>query len=68
MPSESGPPCQHFSGTVYLPCQSCLVSSQVTPGQATVSKGHCVKFRHTASTQVVTLAVCNAHSSMSRAY
>ena len=43
-------------------------ATQVTLGSAPASKAHCMKFWHTASTQEVTVAVCNAHRSMSRAY
>ena len=68
MALRSGPHCQHFSDTIYPLCQSCLVPFQVTLGPALASKAHCMKFGHTASMKAVTLAVCNAHHSTSRAY
>ena len=68
MPLGSGPRCQHFSNIIYPLCQSCLLSIHATLSPALASKAHCVKFGHTASRQEVTLTVCNAHCSTSRAY
>ena len=67
MPLGSGPHCQHFSDTVYQLCQSSSVHPGI-PESGPCLKAHCVKFGHTTSTQEVTLAICNAHSSRSSVY